>query len=106
MLLLLGVTLAASVALALLTWRLAVLDRAVQHQRTGERLQQAADSASTALLLQIARTGDRLRSIVQARETGVIHHGMQESAGESEQSTAVFAQTGALTLVPIRPLRY
>ena len=106
MLLLLGVTVAASVALALLTWRLTVLDRAVQQQRTAERLQQAADSASTALLQQIARTGDRLRSILQVRDAGAMLQGMHELAGTSEESTALLAQTGALTLVPNRRLRY
>ncbi len=106
MLLLLGVTLAASVALAGLTWRLTLLERAVQQQRTTERLQQAADSATTALLQQIARTGDRLRSILQMREAGAMQQGLHGLAGLSEGSTVLLAQTGTLTLVPDRRLRY
>ena len=64
MLLLLAVTVAASVALCVLTWRLTVLDRTVQQQRTLERLQQAADFGSTALLQ--TEAGNQLRDVLDA----------------------------------------
>jgi signal transduction histidine kinase len=105
MLLLLGVTLATAVALCVLTWRLTVLDRAVQQQRSRERLEQAADSGSSALLQQVARTGDRLRAILEgdaARREPVLH----ELAGSAGEATAVFAEGQTLKVVPNRHLRY
>ncbi len=105
MLLLLGVTLATSVALCLLTWRLTALDRAVQQQRSRERLEQAADSASSALLQQVGRTGDRLRAILEA-DAANQEAALDELAGRGGEATAVLAEGRTLKLVPNRHLRY
>jgi signal transduction histidine kinase len=105
MLLLLGVTLAASAALCMLTWRLAVLDRSFQRQRSLERLQQAADAGSTALLQQIAKTGDGLRVVLESGEAAR-EQAARDVAGASAESTVVIADGNALKLVPERTLRY
>jgi signal transduction histidine kinase len=105
MLLLLGVTLAASAALCVLTWRLIVLDRAVQQQRALERLQQAADSGSTALLQQIANAGDQLRVVLESGEA-TRHQAAWNIAGGSAESIVVIAAGNTLKLVPERKLRY
>ena len=65
LLLVLSVTLMSAVALCVLTWRLSVLDRAVAQQRDRERLEQAADSGSGALLQRLNETGERLRILVE-----------------------------------------
>jgi signal transduction histidine kinase len=105
MLLLLGVTLVASVALCALAWRLTILDRALQEQLLSERLEQAADLGRSALLQQIARAGDQLRLALEARsETRPSI--LAELGGQGLERTAVLLEGRELRLFPERGLRY
>jgi hypothetical protein len=105
MLLLLGLTVVASVALCVLAWRLTVLDRALQQQLVSERLEQAADLGRSAVLQHIAQTADKLRLLLdappQARPSM-----LAELAGTGAERTAVLLDGRTLSLFPERNLRY
>ena len=105
MLLLLGVTVAASVALCVLAWRLALVDAALRDQLASDRLEQAADLARSSLLQHIARTGESLRLALEAPSGAQAAH-LSELAETTREGTTVLLDGASWKLFPDRRLRY
>ncbi|HYO80935.1 MAG TPA: HAMP domain-containing sensor histidine kinase [Bryobacteraceae bacterium] len=105
LLLLRAVTIAVSVALCALAWRLIVSDRTIQQQRAWERLEHAADLGSSGLLQQVARTGEQLRAVLEISPAGR-EHALRELVRDARGSTALLIEDQTFRLIPNRPLRY
>jgi signal transduction histidine kinase len=105
LLLVLSVTLMSAIALCILTWRLSVLDRAVAQQRDRERLEQAADSGSGALLQRLNETGERLRILLEGNAAPDVRS-LKALADRCSSCGAMLIEAGRVMLFPQRSLRY
>jgi hypothetical protein len=77
----------------------------VHQQRTWERLEQAADAGSSALLQHLAQTGERLRAITNL-EPARRRPALIDLACKGGGCSAILLEGHALTLVPDRRLRF
>ena len=100
-----GIMLATAVALCALAWRMVELDRAVSGQRLRDRLEQAADRGSAALLRHRVDLDAELGRLIENPEA----HPSQNppcNLAYDKDCLLVFVTADKLQIWPARPLRY
>ena len=100
-----GIMLATAVALCALAWRMVELDRAVSGQRLRDRLEQAADRGSAALLRHRVDLDAELGRLIENPEA----HPSQNppcNLAYDKDCLFVFVTADKLQIWPARPLRY